>query len=155
MGLFDDIKNAIFGGHAKAGEPKVAEAKPAAPQSTTSPTAAPPTPPPVVKPAAAPTPAAPPTPATPAASGAAVDVAAILDAAAKASGQTLHWRRSIVDLLKAVHIDSSLTARKALAAELGYPGDTSDSAAMNTWLHKQVIQKLKDNGGKVPADLLD
>jgi len=154
MGLFDDIKNAIFNRQPKPGEPKpgetkVADAKPAAapppvaPQPTVSPAAAP-----AAKPAIAPAPTA----ATP---SAAVDVAAILDAAAKASGQTLHWRRSIVDLLKALHIDSSLTARKALAAELGYLGDTSDSAAMNTWLHKEVIQKLKDNGGKVPAELLD
>lgn len=79
----------------------------------------------------------------------------MLDEKVKASGQKLDWRKSIVDLMKALDIDSSLTARKALAAELNYSGDTSDSATMNIWLHKQVIQKLKDNGGKVPADLLD
>ena len=84
-----------------------------------------------------------------------VEIAQILDAAVKANGQKLDWRRSIVDLLKALNIDSSLTARKELADELGYTGDTSDSATLNTWLHKAVIKKLADNGGKVPADLLD
>jgi hypothetical protein len=61
--------------------------------------------------------------------------------------------RTIVDLMKALDIDSSLTARKELAKELGYTGDTSDSANMNIWLHKQVMAKLAANGGKVPADL--
>ncbi|MBI4046974.1 MAG: DUF3597 domain-containing protein, partial [Devosia nanyangense] len=75
-------------------------------------------------------------------------------AAVAKAGQKLDWRKSIVDLMKALGLDSSLAARKQLAAELGYKGDTGDSATMNIWLHKQVIQKLKDNGGKVPADLL-
>ena len=83
-----------------------------------------------------------------------MDVAAILDAAVKASGQKLDWKKSIVDLMKALKLDSSIGARKELADELGYTGDKNDSAKMNVWLHKQVIQKLKDNGGKVPADLL-
>jgi hypothetical protein len=95
--------------------------------------------------------------AAPAGSGAAgnVDVASVLDAAVKANGQNLDWKRSIVDLLKALNIDSSLASRKELAAELGYTGDTNDSATMNIWLHKAVIKKLSENGGKVPADLLD
>lgn len=84
-----------------------------------------------------------------------VDVTSILDEAVKANGQKLDWRRSIVDLLKALNIDSGLAARKELAAELGYTGDTNDSATMNVWLHKAVIMKLSENGGKVPADLLD
>jgi hypothetical protein len=84
-----------------------------------------------------------------------VDVAPILDKAVKDSGQQLNWKTSIVDLLKALKIDSSLQARRDLANELGYTGDTSDSARMNVWLHKAVIKKLSDNGGKVPADLLD
>lgn len=84
-----------------------------------------------------------------------VDVAPILDKAVKDSGQQLNWKTSIVDLLKALKIDSSLTARKELAQELGYTGDTNDSATMNVWLHKAVIKKLSENGGKVPADLLD
>jgi len=92
--------------------------------------------------------------AKPAAS-AAVDVAAILDAAVKSSGQKLDWRHSIVDLMKALGLDSSLTARKELAAELNYTGDTSDSAKMNIWLHKALMKALAENGGKVPAELLD
>lgn len=79
----------------------------------------------------------------------------ILDNAVAKSGQKLDWKHSIVDLLKALNLDSSLTARKELATELGYSGDESDSAAMNVWLHKAVIKKLSENGGKVPADLLD
>ncbi|MBJ7576859.1 DUF3597 domain-containing protein [Devosia sp. MC532] len=94
-------------------------------------------------------------PASGAASQASVDVAAILDAAVAESGQQLNWKTSIVDLMKALGIDSSLTARKELADELGYTGDKSDSATMNIWLHKQVISQLKANGGTVPANLLD
>ncbi len=78
----------------------------------------------------------------------------ILDGAVKRSGQKLDWRKSIVDLMKALGLDSSLGARKQLAVELGYTGSMSDSASMNVWLHTHVIQKLKDNGGQVPADLL-
>src|SRR3984957_6286155 len=66
-----------------------------------------------------------------------VDVAPILDKAVAAKGEKLDWRHSIVDLMKALDIDSSLTARKELAHELGYTGDTNDSASMNIWLHKQ------------------
>ncbi len=83
----------------------------------------------------------------------AVDVTAILDQAVAAKKEKLAWRTSIVDLLKALDIDSSLSARKELAKELGYTGDTNDSATMNIWLHKQVIAKLAANGGKVPDDL--
>ena len=83
-----------------------------------------------------------------------VDVAQILTEMAAKSAVTLNWRTSIVDLMKLVGMDSSLGARKDLAAELGYTGDTADSAAMNIWLHKQVMKKLAENGGKVPADLL-
>ncbi|MFC2254492.1 DUF3597 domain-containing protein [Labrys portucalensis] len=132
MGIFDSISNAIFG-RAKAAE---------APQA---PTGTPSAPTPSSSPAPAPSGSAVP-PST-------VDVAAVLDQAVKASGQNLDWKRSIVDLLKALKLDSSLAARKELAGELGYTGDTSDSAAMNIWLHKAVIAKLAANGGKVPADL--
>lgn len=141
MGFFDSIKNAIFGAPAK-------ETAPQAPASTIADAK------PVAASAAASAPAAKAAPTTPAAPVAEVDVAAILDAKVAASGQKLNWKTSIVDLMKALGIDSSLSARKELAAELGYTGDTGDSASMNIWLHKQVIQKLKDNGGKVPADLL-
>jgi hypothetical protein len=114
-------------------------------------------------PAAPAAPAAPVTPATTAQAapaGAAapmaeVDVAALLNGLAQKSGQALNWRTSIVDLLKLLDLDSSLTARKELAQELQYSGDTGDSAAMNIWLHKQVMNKLAANGGKVPADLKD
>ena len=96
-----------------------------------------------------------PTPtATPASAPAqTVDVAAIVDKAAAAKGEKLAWRTSIVDLMKALDLDSSLTARKQLAKELHYTGDTNDSATMNVWLHKQVMTKLAANGGKLPADI--
>ncbi|WP_407527288.1 DUF3597 domain-containing protein [Methylobacterium oryzisoli] len=84
-----------------------------------------------------------------------VDVEAVLTDLASKSGQPLNWRTSIVDLMKLLNLDSSLSARKELAAELHYTGDTNDSAAMNVWLHKQVIKKLEENGGKVPDDLKD
>jgi hypothetical protein len=82
-----------------------------------------------------------------------VEVAPILDKAVAAKGEKLAWRTSIVDLMKALDIDSSLTARKELAKELGYTGDTNDSASMNIWLHKQVMTKLAANGGKLPPDI--
>jgi Domain of unknown function (DUF3597) len=82
-----------------------------------------------------------------------VDVAAIVDKAAAAKHEKLEWRTSIVDLMKALDIDSSLAARKELAKELGYTGDTNDSASMNVWLHKQVMAKLAANGGKLPPEI--
>jgi hypothetical protein len=82
-----------------------------------------------------------------------VDVAAIVDKAAAAKSEKLSWRTSIVDLMKALDLDSSLTARKQLASELKYTGDTNDSAAMNIWLHKQMMAKLAANGGKLPDDI--
>jgi hypothetical protein len=93
------------------------------------------------------------TQSAPAAPTAQVDVAAVMDQLAKEAGQKLDWRRSIVDLMKLLKLDSGLTARKKLAQELSYTGDTKDTAAMNIWLHKQVMIKLADNGGKVPAEL--
>ena len=90
---------------------------------------------------------------TAAPAAATVDVAPILDKAVAAKGEKLAWRTSIVDLMKALDIDSSLAARKDLAKELGYTGDTSDSASMNIWLHKQVMTKLAANGGKLPDDI--
>ncbi|MBB3425527.1 MULTISPECIES: DUF3597 domain-containing protein [Rhizobium] len=142
MGIFDKIKGAIWG------QAKAAEAAPA--PSTTSATA---------NPAPAPTPApsattAATSPATSAPS-APVDIASILDAAVKKSGQKLDWKHSIVDLMKALGMDASLSERKELAQELGYTGDAGDSAKMNMFLHKALLKKLADNGGKVPADLLD
>ncbi|MEO7497790.1 MAG: DUF3597 domain-containing protein [Massilia sp.] len=84
-----------------------------------------------------------------------VDVEAILTAKAQSAGQPLNWRSSIVDLLKLLDLDSSLQSRKELAQELNFTGDTSDSASMNIWLHRQVMNRLAANGGKVPADLKD
>ena len=83
-----------------------------------------------------------------------VDVEANL--AAMAQGKDLNWRSSIVDLMKLLGMDSSLTARKELAAELGCPAEKmGDSAQMNMWLHKTVLQRMAENGGNVPAELLD
>jgi hypothetical protein len=84
----------------------------------------------------------------------AVDLVALMESKAAAAGQPLNWRTSIVDLMKLLNLDSSLGARKELASELGYTGDMNDSATMNIWLHKQVMKKVAENGGTVPADLL-
>ena len=150
MSIFDSIKKAIFG-EAKAGTADAPNPTPVpgavVPPSTTSTS-------PVSTPAG--------TAGGASTSGVGststaqtVDVAPILDKAVQDSGQQLNWKTSIVDLMKALKLDSSITARKELAHELGYTGDTNDSATMNVWLHKAVIKKLSENGGKVPADLLD
>lgn len=84
-----------------------------------------------------------------------VDVISILEAKAAANPQSLNWKTSIVDLLKLIDLDSSYAARKELATELGCPGDAmADSAQMNMWLHKEVLKKIAENGGNVPASLL-
>ena len=147
MGILSNIFNKIFP-HSDSAKKAQAEAQAKA-QAQTAPTA--PT---------ASAPAAPVAPAAPAAAPAPVamdqvDVEAILNQKLQASGQNLNWRTSIVDLLKLLDLDSSLQSRKELAAELHYTGDTSDSASMNIWLHRQVMNKLAANGGKVPADLKD
>jgi hypothetical protein len=82
-----------------------------------------------------------------------VDVDAVLTNLASQNPQQLNWRTSIVDLMKLLSLESSLQARKELAQELHYSGDMNDSATMNVWLHKEVMQKLAENGGKVPDDL--
>ncbi len=82
-----------------------------------------------------------------------VDVSAMLDKLDRENPENLDWRRSIVDLMKLLKLDSSLKARKELAAELGYDGSMSDSAKMNIWLHKQVMTKLAEHGGDVPDEL--
>ena len=130
------ILGSILGGIFKK---KKEEPAPAAPAP--APTAAP------VAPQAA--------PAAPAAVAPApeVDVAGILDFMNDQRAQKLNWRTSIVDLMKLVGLESSLSERQELADELGYTGDKSDSASMNIWLHAQVIQKIKDNGGRLPTDL--
>jgi hypothetical protein len=83
-----------------------------------------------------------------------VDIGETLDKLAASKTEKLDWRHSIVDLMKLVGMDSSLAARKDLADDLKYTGDKSDSATMNMWLHKEVMRKLAENGGKVPQDLL-
>ncbi|MEQ5842267.1 hypothetical protein BWP39_24445 [Paraburkholderia acidicola] len=131
MSIFGEIVSKLFG-----------KAKPDQPAPATEPT-----PDPAAAQAAAPDAAPAPAPL------ADVDVAAVMDKAVADSGQTLNWRTSIVDTMKALGVDSSLEHRKQLAQELKYDGDTNDSASMNIWLHKQVMQALAANGGKLPADL--
>ena len=133
MSIFGKIMSGIFGTHAEAAPtPPAAGASPSATSQTAG---------------------AAPSPASAGAAKTTVDVAPILDKAVAAKGEKLAWRTSIVDLMKALDIDSSLTARKELAKELHYTGDTNDSAGMNIWLHKQVMEKLAANGGKLPDDL--
>ena len=113
---------------------------------------------PAASPASAAKSAAPPpaTTAAPAASSqgaSAVDVAAVLEGLKDKASQELNWKTSIVDLMKLLSVDSSLTARKELAKELHYDGDMSDSATMNIWLHQQIMRKLAENGGKLPDDM--
>jgi Domain of unknown function (DUF3597) len=83
-----------------------------------------------------------------------VDIEAVLNELAAKNPQKLNWRTSIVDLMKLVGMDSSLSERKELADELGFTGDMHDSASMNIWLHKEVLKQLAANGGKVPTELL-
>jgi hypothetical protein len=135
MSIFGTIMSKILG-RAPESPASAAQAPPSAQASGTS--AAPPTP--------APT-------SSSAVSGPSVDVAAVLDALSDKTTQKLDWRHSIVDLMKLLSMDSSLAARKELAMELHYDGDTSNSASMNIWLHKQVMAKLAANGGKLPDDL--
>ena len=139
MSIFGKIMGAIFGSHASAA-PASGGAAPtgSAPAGGGSPAS--------MSPAAG-------SSSAPAAPPQSVDVAAIVDKAAKAKHEKLEWRTSIVDLMKALDIDSSLSARKELAHELGYTGDTNDSATMNIWLHKQVMAKLAANGGKLPPEI--
>jgi hypothetical protein len=142
MSIFGKIMGAIFGSHASAtpasGGAATAGSASASGASTASSSAGP---------------SAGSSASASAAPAQTVDVAAIVDKAAAATGEKLEWRTSIVDLMKALNIDSSLTARKELAKELGYTGDTNDSATMNIWLHKQVMAKLAANGGKLPPDI--
>jgi len=145
MGLFNTLMSKIFSHGASAAPATSGAPAPApAPAPTSSPSAAVPVP---STSAPAATPAPPPAPA--------VDVAAILDSLAAKNSEKLDWKHSIVDLMKLVGMDSSLSARKELAHDLHYSGDMSDSAAMNMWLHKEVMKQLAANGGKVPQNLLD
>ena len=138
MGLLSNLMSKIFSHSDVAAVTAVgASTAPAATPSAAGP-----------QPAAATPAAAPASPAKP------VDIAAILDGLAAKNPEKLDWKKSIVDLMKLVGMDSSFKARKQLAQELNYTGDPNDSASMNIWLHKQVLIKLSENGGKVPEDLL-
>ena len=139
MSIFSNLMHKIF--HTQPKDQPAAQAAQPAPQQAPAPQAA--------------APQAAPAEAAPQAQPQNVDVAQVLDGMVQGKGQTLDWRHSIVDLLKLLDMDSSLQARKELAAELNYMGDTDDSASMNVWLIKQVLQKLSENGGKVPAELLN
>lgn len=144
MSIFGSILSKIFSHPAAAAAP-APDAAPDAPADV----------PADATPAAAAPAAAAPDAATasPAPAAAPVDVEAVLTDLASKNPQTLNWKSSIVDLMKLLDLDSSLKARTELAGELHYTGDTNDSASMNIWLHKAVMQKLEENGGKVPDDL--
>ncbi|MEX3693392.1 DUF3597 domain-containing protein [Paraburkholderia sp. BR14263] len=132
MSIFGEIVNKLFGKAKPDQPPPSAEPTPdpAATQAAASDTAT-----------ASPTPLAD------------VDVAAVMDQLVSESGEALNWRTSIVDTMKALGVDSSLEHRKQLAQELKFDGDMNDSAGMNIWLHKQLMQALAANGGKLPQDL--
>jgi len=146
MGLLSNLISKIFShapATAVATAPAVAGAPAAQPTVATQPTAT-----------AAPAPAAAPMPSAPKPAPPIVDIAAVMEGLAAKNAEKLDWKRSIVDLMKLVGMDSSLSARKELATELHYTGDMNDSASMNVWLHKEVLKKLAENGGKVPPELL-
>jgi len=146
MGLLSNLMSKIFSHSSVATvAPSGAPAAPAAPSSSPSTQ-------PAATPAAAAAAAA--STATPAGPPKVVDVVAILDGLAAKNSEKLDWKKSIVDLMKLVGMDSSFKARKQLAQELNYTGDPNDSASMNVWLHKQVLIKISENGGKVPEELL-
>lgn len=147
MSIFRSIMSRIFGSDTA---PDTAP-QPGAPDPNAS-SAAPPAVVPPVPTTAGSTPVAPSVAA--AAAGEPIDVEKVLTDLAAQDGRGLNWRRSIVDLMKLLSLDSGLPARKRLATELHYTGDASNTAAMNVWLHKRVMEKLAENGGKVPADLL-
>ena len=149
MSVFGSIMSRIFG-HQEAAASTGGAQPPAARAGEPSPSAA--TPSAASQPTATPTMAGAAAPASTTQSQP-VDVEAVLSGMAEKNPQKLNWRQSIVDLMKLLDLDSSLGARTELAKELDYNGDTQDSAAMNIWLHKQVMQKLADNGGKVPDSL--
>jgi 3-oxoacyl-ACP reductase-like protein len=144
MGLFNNLMSKIFG-HAPASTLAAAGTSAASPSSGTQAAAAP------ASAGGAPAATAPSTPGT---AVQVVDVAIILDGLAAKNAEKLDWKRSIVDLMKLVGMDSNLSARKQLATELHYTGNQNDSASMNIWLHKEVLRKLAENGGKVPPELL-
>jgi 3-oxoacyl-ACP reductase-like protein len=144
MSIFASLRNAILGSASHTATPTpIKPSAPAAPAAARAP--APPT-----STAGAPAASGAPSAGSPADP---VDIEAVLSARAAKKPEKLNWESSIVDLMKLVDLDPSLENRKELAAELGYQGDTKDSATMNTWLHREVMQKLAAAGGKVPESL--
>lgn len=140
MGVFKTLMSKIFGTQGTSAPAVATNTSPAPPTPSTPGT-------PSASTAASANPATP-TPQT-------VDIEAVMEDLAAKNPEKLDWKKSIVDLMKLVGIDSSLASRKDLAKELDYSGDMNDSASMNIWLHKEVLRKLSANGGKVPAELLD
>lgn len=163
MGILSNIFHKIFpASHPALDNSAKSTTPPSQYKTAVNPTAAKPVPPASTAPTAttAQSPQATPAPKPTQASSTAsqfeeVDVEKVLNAKASTVNQSLNWRSSIVDLLKLLELDSSLQARKELATELGYHGDPNDSAAMNIWLHRQVMNMLAANGGKVPEELRD
>ena len=152
MGLFNNLMSKIFG-HAAPADAKGAQTTVADPTASgIKPAGA--TAQPISASASSVGAGAPAAQATAVAAPPVVDVAAVLNDMARKNPEKLDWRKSIVDLMKLVGMDSSLGARKQLATELHYTGDMNDSASMNVWLHKQVLVKLAEYGGKVPPELL-
>jgi hypothetical protein len=149
MGMFNNLMSKIFG-HATAASSTTPAPSSTTIESATAPSATTPAASAVAALTAAPA-AAPEAAAVPAQT---VDVTAILDELAAKKSEKLDWKKSIVDLLKLVDMDSSISARQQLATELHYSGDENDSSAMNLWLHKQVLQQLSEHGGKIPRELL-
>ena len=150
MSLFGTIMSKILG-HPVAAAAAPADASAPAPVTDTTATSAPDA---AAAPGSATPASATPASATPTVpAGPPVDVEAVLSGMAPPGGEKLNWQQSIVDLMKLLGMDSSLTARKELATELHYTGNQDDSATMNVWLHKQIMQKLAENGGKLPAGL--
>ena len=141
MSIFGNIMAGIFD-HAAAASPGLG-AKPAKPVPASGPTARPAVASAQVEPSTA-------AKSPPSAAESPVDVTAIMDKLASQAKEKLEWRKSIVDLMKLLNLDSSIAARKQLAQELHYSGNMNDSASMNVWLHKQVMIKLAEHGGKVP-----
>jgi hypothetical protein len=82
-----------------------------------------------------------------------LELEAMIEKTAAQQREDLNWQESIVDLMKLFKLDSSLGARKQLAKELGYTGVLDGAAEMNIWLHRQVMVKLAESGGKVPEHL--
>jgi Domain of unknown function (DUF3597) len=137
MSIFGQLRDAIFGTRSPA-TPQAPPAQTPAAASSSAPASG--------RPAVAGSPSG-------SSPGTRIDIGEVLRAKAASKPEKLNWQTSIVDLMKLVDLDPTLENRKALASELGYTGDTKDTASMNMWLHKRVMEELAAAGGKVPDDL--